>query len=186
MNLEQLVGEKVTLRPFSRLDALFIQKWMADAELRRLIGEVAPFTKEEAELYYEKVQADPNRAWYIIMVRDEGKVIGEAGLLRMFKPWRCTDMSIVIGEKDKWRKGYGSEVGHLLLNYAFDHMGFHRVSIGVVGFNVNALKFWRHLGFKEEGIQRDGYFCDGDYSDFIMMSILEDDYRARLSSHNES
>lgn len=57
-------------------------------------------------------------------------------------------------------------------------MGFHRVSVGVVAFNERALRFWEGLGFKPEGAQRDGYYCDNEYSDFVMMSILEDEYKA--------
>ena len=87
-------------------------------------------------------------------------------------------MTIIIGEKDKWGKGYGTETGRLLLNYAFLRLGFHRVSIGVVGFNEKALKFWEDLGFKKEGVHRDEYYCDNEFSDFVMMSILEDEFRA--------
>jgi diamine N-acetyltransferase len=94
----------------------------------------------------------------------------------MFRPWRSTDMTIIIGEKDAWGKGYGTEVGHLLLDYTFGQLGFHRVSIGVVGFNKRALKFWESLGFKKEGVRRDEYYYVNEFSDCIMMSILEDDY----------
>ena len=97
--------------------------------------------------------------------------------MRMFKPWRHTDMTIIIGEKDEWGKGYGTEVGHLLLHYAFRQLGFHRISIGVVGSNKRALRFWRSLGFKKEGVQRDEYYYDNKYIDGVMMSILEDEYR---------
>jgi RimJ/RimL family protein N-acetyltransferase len=86
-------------------------------------------------------------------------------------------MSTIIGEKNTWGKDYGTEAGHLLLKYAFEQLKFHRVSIGVVGFNDRALGFWKRLGFKKEGIQRDGYYCDDEFSDFVMMSILEDEYR---------
>jgi RimJ/RimL family protein N-acetyltransferase len=51
----------------------------------------------------------------------------------MDRPRRTIDMTIIIGERDARGKGYGKEVGHLLLSYAFEHLGFHRVSIGVVG-----------------------------------------------------
>jgi RimJ/RimL family protein N-acetyltransferase len=52
------------------------------------------------------------------------------------------------------------------------YLGFHRVSVGVVGFNKNALRFWKSLGFKKD-------FCDNEYSDFIMMSILENEFITR-------
>jgi len=164
------------LRPFGKDDLQYIQKWSNDAELRRLIGEVAPMGRAETEKWYRELLADKDRIWFVIVLKRGGRVIGEAGLLRMFRPWRNTDMTIIIGEKDAWRKGYGTEVGHLLLDYAFRRLGFHRISIGVVGFNKRALKFWESLSFKKEGVERDEYYYDNEYSDGIMMSILEDEY----------
>ena len=176
---ESLVGKRVVLRPFCRDDLRFVQKWSDDAEIRRLTGEVAPMSDAEAEKFLESVQADKDRLWFAVVLKRGNRVIGEAGLLRMFRPWRCTDMTVVIGEKDAWGKGYGTEAGRLLLDLAFERLGFHRVSVGVVGFNRRALRFWRGLGFRKEGVQRDGYLCDGEYSDFVMMSILENEYKAQ-------
>jgi RimJ/RimL family protein N-acetyltransferase len=121
--------------------------------------------------------ADEARVWFAIVLKKGDRVIGEAGLLRMFRPWRSTDMTIIIGEKDEWGKGYGTEAGHLLLHYAFGQLGFHRISVGVVGFNKRALRFWESLGFKKEGVERDDYYYDNEYSDGIMMSILENEFR---------
>lgn len=178
MKKKSLVGERVLLRPFSVDDLPYIQKWSNDAELRRLIGEVAPMSRVDTEKWYRELLADKDRVWFAIVLKKDDRVIGEAGLLRMFRPWRNTDMTVIIGEKDEWGKGYGTEVGHLLLHYAFRQLGFHRISIGVVGFNMRALKFWESLGFKKEGVRRDNYYYDNEYSDGIMMSILEDEYRA--------
>jgi RimJ/RimL family protein N-acetyltransferase len=61
-------------------------------------------------------------------------------------------------------------------------LGFHRVSIGVVGFNKNALRFWKSLGFKKEGVERDEYFYDDKFGDGIMMSILEDEFRKKMKN----
>jgi len=33
------------------------------------------------------------------------------------------------------------------------------------------------LGFRKEGVKREEYYCDSKYSDFIMMSILENEYK---------
>jgi diamine N-acetyltransferase len=174
---ESLVGERIFLRPFGRDDLPYIQKWSSDAELRKLIGEVAPMSRADTEKWYRELLADKDRVWFAIVVKKGDRVIGEAGLLRMFRPWRNTDMTIIIGEKDARGKGYGKEAGHLLLSHAFEHLGFHRVSVGVVGFNKNAIRFWKSLGFKKEGVKRDEYFCDNKYSDFVLMSILENEFR---------
>jgi RimJ/RimL family protein N-acetyltransferase len=174
---EMLMGRRVFLRSFGKDDAKHLQKWSYDAELRKLIGEVEPMSEAETEKFYEELCNDKDRVWFVIVLKENNRVIGEAGLLRMFRPWRTTDMTIIIGEKDEWGKAYRTEAGRLLLDYAINRLGFHRVSIGVVGFNKRALKFWKGLGFKKEGIHRDEYYCDGKYSDFVMMSILEDEYK---------
>jgi len=173
-----LVGQRIYLRPLEQGDLDLIQKWANDPEIRWLTGEVMPMSEAAAAKFLEKVRTDHDRVWFVIALQANDRVIGEAGLLRMFNPWRTTDLSIVIGEKDAWGQGYGTEAIQLMLDYAFGYLNFHRVSVGVVGFNERAIRFYEKVGFKREGIQREGYYHDHQYHDFVMMSILEDEYRA--------
>jgi RimJ/RimL family protein N-acetyltransferase len=151
---------------------------MDDEELRTLIGATKPMSEQAADEWFERVSGDASRVWYVIVEDGRDRVVGEAGLLRLTPEWRTTDMTIIVGEPDERGKGYGTEAGRLLLDLAFNYLGLHRVAIGVVGFNKRALKFWRSLGFREEGVQRDGYFHDGGFHDFVMMSVLENEWRA--------
>jgi RimJ/RimL family protein N-acetyltransferase len=173
-----IIGNRVTLRRIERDDLPHVRRWLDDPELRRQIGARAPMSESEAEEWFERISADPARAWYVIVSDDDERVIGEAGLLRMDPAWRTTDMTVIVGEPDARGKGYGTEAGELLLDFAFQYMGFHRVAIGVVGFHEEALRFWERLGFRREGVQREGYLLDGEFHDFVMMSILEGDWRA--------
>lgn len=180
-----LIGKRVRLRPLVGEDLVYLRQWSRDAELSGLIGEVASMSKADSEKFLEEVRGDRKRAWFMVIVKENDKVIGEAGLLRMDRAWLTTDVSVIIGEKTEWGKGYGTETIGLLLNYAFRHLKFHRVAVGVVGFNERALRFWEKVGFRKEGIQRDGYYYDGKYYDFVMMSILDDEFR-ELHGENSS
>ena len=171
-----IMGNGITLRRLERGDLTQIREWLCDPELRVLIGATGAMSEDDAENWFARVDADPSRIWYVI-VTDDDRVIGEAGLLRLVPEWRTTDMTVIVGEKDQRGKGFGSEAGRLLLDLAFNYLGLHRVAIGVVGFNEAALSFWKKLGFREEGVQRDGYFHDGTFHDFVMMCILEDEWR---------
>ena len=170
-----LIGRRVYLRPLQKEDLVHIRKWYDDAEIRGLIGEVTSMSHSDCEKFLE-VHADSSREWFVVVIQENSRVIGEAGLLRMDRAWRATDVSVIIGEKEEWGKGYGTETILLLLDYAFRHLNFHRVAIGVVGFNERALHFWEKTGFRREGIQRDGYYYDGKYYDFVMMSMLENEF----------
>ncbi|MFP4343435.1 MAG: GNAT family N-acetyltransferase [Anaerolineales bacterium] len=172
-----LVGERIYLRPLERADLAHIRRWSNDPEIRRLTGEVHPMTEGDAEAFYEKVQQEESRVWFIIALQEDDRPVGECGLLRLFPAWRTTDLSIILGERDAWGRGYGTEAIRLLLDYAFGALNLHRVAIGVVGFNERALRFYEKVGFRREGVQRDGYFYDHAYHDFVMMSILEAEFR---------
>jgi len=173
-----LTGKHVYLRPLDRNDLTYILKWSNDPEIRGLTGEVRPMSLAKVEEFYERVKSDDQRVWFIIALQEDDRVIGEAGLLRMFPAWRTTDLSIIIGERETWGKGYGTEAINLLLDYAFGYLNFHRVAIGVVCLNEAALGFYEKVGFRKEGVQREGYYYNHAYYDFVMMSILEDEYRA--------
>ena len=173
-----LEGDRVYLRPIELADHAQLLAWANDPKVRGLTGEVSPTTASGLQTYLDKVNTDPSRAWFAIVVRETHCLIGECGLLRMFPPWRTTDLSIILGDKSAWGQGYGTEAMRLLLDYAFGFLNFHRVAIGVVGSNERALRFYEKIGFKREGVQRDGYFYNHRYQDFVMMSILEDEFRS--------
>jgi len=173
-----LTGDGVTLRTFERRDVEHARRWLDDAEFRALIGATSPLTKAEADEWFERVENDRSRRWYAVVRNEDASVVGEAGLLRISPEWRTADASIMIGERDARGQGVGTEAGRVLLQLAFDRMGLHRLAIGVVGFNEGALRFWERLGFRREGVQRDGYLLDGAFHDFVMMSLLEEEWRS--------
>ncbi|MEN6358020.1 MAG: GNAT family protein [Armatimonadota bacterium] len=176
-----LIGEKIYLRPFEKSDLDYIRKWYNDPELRGSICVTEPYNAVKTEQWFDDICKDEQRIWFAIAVKENDEVIGECGLLRMFVAWKTTDLTMIIGERDAHGKGYGSEAIRLLLDYAFGYLGFHRVAVGVAGFNEDAVRFYEKNGFKREGIQRDGYYYNYEYHDFVMMSILEDEYRHTAS-----
>ena len=65
------------------------------------------------------------------------------------------------------------------LRLAFDRLHLHRVYLDVFSFNPRAERAYLAAGFTREGALRDA-IRDGDgYADDILMSILEDEWRAR-------
>ncbi|MCL2286772.1 MAG: GNAT family N-acetyltransferase [Firmicutes bacterium] len=170
-----IYGEKVILRPFREEDAEFFAHWYNNPEVMFECGFNKPTTLEEELKRIQQPEADDEN-WYAITDKETGRLVGETGLLRMWPHWHCTDMSMIIPNPADQGKGYGTEAGRIILDLIFNHYKFNRVSIGVVGLNIQALKYWERLGFKKEGIQEQGYFYNGKFSDFIMMRILRSEY----------
>jgi RimJ/RimL family protein N-acetyltransferase len=168
-----LVGQRLYWRPVERGRA-FIRK-ANDPQIRRLTAEVTPMTQAEFDEFLHKVEHDSDRVWFMVVLKGSDR--DRRGRCCACFAWRATDLTLILGEPEAWRQGYGTEAILLLLDYAFGALNFHRVAVGVVGFNERAIHFYQKIGFKTEGIQRDGYFCEHAYHDFIMMSILESEYR---------
>ncbi len=175
-----LVGRDVYLRPLESADLALIREWANAPDIRALTAEVLPMSEAGATEFFERVRTERDRVWFAVVLTQDDRVIGEAGLLRMFHAWRTTDLTIIIGDRTAWGKGFGTQAIRLLLDYAFGCLNFHRVALGVVGFNERALHFYESVGFRREGVQRDGYYHGHRYHDFVLMSILEDEYRASL------
>jgi RimJ/RimL family protein N-acetyltransferase len=174
---ESIVGNTVILRALREEDVEFFVRWLNEPEVMFECGFHEPTTLEAELLRIRKPEA-PDRDWFAITDMS-GRIIGETGLLRMWPCWNCTDMSMIIPNPADQGKGFGSEAGRLILERAFLHYGMNRVSIGVVALNTVALRYWERLGFKKEGIQEQGYFHNGEYSDFVMMRILRSEYARR-------
>lgn len=88
--------------------------------------------------------------------------------------------SICVGldiSKEHRGKGHGYNGFKLMLDYCFFELNMNRTWLLVASFNKKAIKLYKKLGFTEEGIQRERLFRNGKYYDYIMMSILEKEYK---------
>ena len=180
-----LESKRIYLRTLKKTDIDELDSIMNDWQTQVLTGSVYPNTETELEEAIDRCQRTDSRVWFAVIDKKTHKIIGETGFLRIFMPWRTTDLTIEIWDKNYWGKGYGKEIASLMFEYGFNYLNLHRMAIGVVEKNERAIKFWKSIGFKEEGRQIDGFYSEAKYSDFIMLYILEDDYRRNRFSKTE-
>ncbi|MCR4949787.1 MAG: GNAT family N-acetyltransferase [Solobacterium sp.] len=171
-----ITGKKVILREQKEEDAAFFAYWFNQPQIMFQCGFTECTDLEKEQKYINEYHRSDDSVWFTI-TDQEGSVIGETGLLRMFPAWHCTDLTIIIPDPEKQNKGYGTEAITLMLDLAFNEYDMNRVSIGVVGLNTSALEFYRKIGFRQEGIQEQGYYYNGEYSDFVMMRILREEWK---------
>ena len=174
--MKEIKGSKVVLREQKPEDAKFFAYWFNQPQVMFQCGFTEP-TNEEKEITSITVNHKSEDSVWFTITDPEGNILGETGLLRMWPAWHCTDLSIIIPDPAVQHQGYGTEAIRIMLDMAFNRYDMNRVSIGVVGLNTNALAFYRKIGFKQEGIQEQGYYYNNEYSDFIMMRILRSEWK---------
>lgn len=84
--------------------------------------------------------------------------------------------SIEIYDNKFYGYGIGTEITKLVLNYAFEILGYHKVYLRVLEYNKRAIKCYENCGFIKEGIDREGAFINGSYFSDIYMGILSYDF----------
>jgi RimJ/RimL family protein N-acetyltransferase len=109
----------------------------------------------------------------------EGRLIGNVGLIGLDWRNRKTDLGIMIGEKDAWSQGYGTDAITVMLRYLFEELGLNRVGLYVDVDNHRAIRCYGKCGFVREGLVRHHRFKDGRYLDSVLMSILRSDWDER-------
>ncbi|GAB4139954.1 MAG: GNAT family protein [Bacteroidia bacterium] len=169
-----LSTEKTGLRPISLSDSgEEYLSWMNDSEVTKGLESGAfPTTKEALDDFLKSVTVSKNNVMLAIIDRESGKHIGNIKLGNINWVHRHAELGILIGNKNFWGKGHGTEACRLVVEYAFSTLNLHKVWLAVFSNNPGAYHIYKKLGFVEEGRLRDHVFADGQYFDKILMSVF--------------
>lgn len=171
-----LRGERVTLRALEREDLERCHRWFNDEEVTKYLLRNDPLPMVEEEKWFEEMVADKPRL-NLAIEDEEGNHIGNIGFHSIDFRNGTAEIGIVIGEKDRWGKGYGPEAVRLLLKYAFEELRLYRVGSAAFVENLRSIRCQEKCGFVKEGVRRGAIFRSGEHQDVILFGILRDEFR---------
>ena len=180
MNNPFLAGTRVYLRPVEPSDAAVLAACNNDPDVR-----VSFFTHTPTSLALQAKRAEElyrQGADYIplaICLIEDDLTVGITAFHRVDLVSHAAVYSICISDSSQWRRGYGHEVTEMMLKYAFDILNLHRVQLHVWVGNEAGIRAYEKAGFVREGCLRQAMAHDGRYEDFLVMGILEPEWRAR-------
>jgi RimJ/RimL family protein N-acetyltransferase len=180
-NFLELNGNVVYLK---KLDKEYIEEYWENfkntsIETMIFTGSAQAFNKTEIENYIDKVAADSDRVDFLIFSKQDNKLVGEVVINEVDRNNRCGNVRVLINRKEDFSKGYGTEAMILALNYGFGMFNLHRIELEAYPFNNRAIHVYEKIGFKREGLRRDGAYYNHKYYDMITMSFLENEFRER-------
>jgi RimJ/RimL family protein N-acetyltransferase len=176
-----IYGERIRLRAMTREDLPLFTAWLNDPEVIQGLMQHLPFALEEEERWYEKMLDLPRVEHpLVIEIPSETKgweTIGNCSLMNVDWRVRQAEFGIVIGAKQHWNKGYGTESLRLVLRHAFETLNLNRVYLRVFENNSRAIRSYEKAGLQIEGRMRQGHYKQGQYVDVIFMSILRSEWK---------
>ena len=150
---------------------------LAEPEAVRLTGTHQQFTDEEIRQRLAARQDHHDRADWAIVRHEDSVVLGEAVLNELDEHNASVNFRICLAGPHVFGRGYGTEATGLVVDYAFDVAGLHRVHLEVYDFNPRAQRVYEKCGFIREGLHRDALLWEGQRHDVISMAILATDPR---------
>ncbi len=120
-----------------------------------------------------------NKGSFSASIISDGKFVGAVG----FHNLDLMNKSAHIGywlAKEAQGKGIITRCCRVLLDYLFDDLGLNRVQINCMSENVKSRAIPERLNFVEEGIERQSGFHLGKFVDFVIYSMLAEDWRKSM------
>ena len=141
--------------------------WRVDEELSRLDA-TRPLTMSYDDfLKYSKEEMQfPNfRSKRLAVETIEGVHIGNVMYYDLNMRNAETELGIMIGNKEYWGKGYGTDIVKTLLKHLFEDLKLVRVYLHTLAWNYRAQSSFSKSGFREiRAVRRGG-------QDFLLMEV---------------
>lgn len=171
-------GRLVQLTGLTKDDARPLSSWRNDAGFLRLLDAAAARPQSEEQLAKWIDDENKNERSYQFAIRrlDDDVLLGQVGLESILWSHGVAWLSIEIGERANWGKGYGREALALVLGFAFRELNLHRVQLTVFSYNEHAIRLYESLGFRREGTYREFLARDGQRHDMYLYGLLRGEW----------
>jgi ribosomal-protein-alanine N-acetyltransferase len=151
--------------------------WMNDSEVTQYLeSRFQPHSAESLKAFIHANSDSSDLVFCAIVLKHDHRHIGNIKLGPIERVHQRADVGLIIGEKECWGKGYGTEAYKLMVEHAFLNLNLHKVTAGAYVANEASVKALQRAGFTEEGRRRAHCFLDGQYTDVLLFGVLKDDF----------
>ncbi|MFC1918266.1 GNAT family N-acetyltransferase, partial [Chloroflexota bacterium] len=168
-----IVRARVKLRKKHLADARNDYKWQTDVELARLDAQplVTVFFSQFMACYASQLRELAPKKRFFAVETSDGSHIGNCTYYNVDRKKGEAEVGIMIGEKDYWGRGYGSEALQALVKHIFRRTKLDRLYLKTLDWNLRAQRCFAKCGFIPCGkMNRDSY-------NFAIMELSRSQWR---------
>ncbi len=162
-----ITGTKVILRAKSLSDVRNDYAWQTDPELAFLDATMTMDVSFAEYLldYAQQIRQTNHASRRFAVTTLEGKLIGNCSYYHIDEASGEAEVGIMIGDRDYWDMGYGTDAVNALLNHIFHQTALQRVHLKTLDWNLRAQRCFQKSGFSTYGYrQQDG-------NNFVLMEM---------------
>lgn len=163
-------------------------QWMNDPEMTKYMEiRFKPQSMEEIRNYVEMRAGNQDEPFFAIAIKGSN-CADEWGHVQDIPPchigniklgpvnWihRSADVSLFIGYRHLWGRGYATEAIQLVSDYAFKKLNLCKLKAGIYAENFGSYSAFKKAGFSIEGRLKKQVFCDGKRQDVILLGKVNE------------
>jgi len=170
-----IIGGKVRLREKKLSDARNDYAWQTDPELARLDAmPLVTISFPQYLLDYTTALRYPPATRHTFAIETlDGKHIGNCVYYNVDEAKGEAELGIMIGERDYWDQGFGTDAVTTLVNHIFQQTNLKRIYLKTLDWNQRAQRCFQKCGFTPCGhLTQDGY-------NFILMELRRERWAER-------
>lgn len=178
--LPLLAGTTVTLRELRPSDAASLFTLLTSEEVSRFISP-PPSTLDGFEKFITWTLRQRSAGAYVcfaVTIDATDTAIGIFQLRQLEPGFGVAEWGFAIGSA-YWGSGVFREGAELLVTFAFDTVGVHRLEARAAVRNGRGNGALRKIGAVQEGLLRKSFLKDGEYLDQALWTILDEDWKAK-------
>ena len=179
-----LENERVLLRPLQVSDASLLGHYVNEEPDLWQYSLAAITTTKDLEKYIQAaIEARENKTSYAFIVFDKllNTYVGCTRFYDIQLNFQTTQIGYTWYSKKCWGTKLNENCKFLLLQLAFDQMGFERVEFRADNNNKRSIAAMQKIGCTVEGVLRNHLpMPNGKRRDSIVLSILKEDWNASL------
>jgi len=180
MGLPVLKGAQVVLRELRATDARSLFALLTTEEVARFISP-PPTTVEGFERFIAWAQRQRRAgsyACFAVTLANDDTAIGIFQLRELEPGFGTAEWGFAIGSP-YWGTGVFQQGAELLVDFAIDVVGVHRLEARAAVRNGRGNGALRKIGAVQEGLLRKSFLKNGEYLDQTLWTILDEDWQAK-------
>jgi [ribosomal protein S5]-alanine N-acetyltransferase len=177
--LPMLAGATVTLRELRASDAASLFALLTTEEVARFISP-PPSSVEGFERFIDwtlRQRSAGAYACFAVTIDATDTAIGIFQLRQLEPGFGTAEWGFAIGSA-YWGSGVFQEGAELLVRFAFETVGVHRLEARAAVLNGRGNGALRKIGAVQEGVLRKSFLKNGEYLDQALWTILDEDWKA--------
>lgn len=178
---KEFEGERIKLVSMIPNHALMVFNALHDHSPSNLSFFKTPVNRQREDEWIENMASSNQDLVFLIFLKDENRIIGTIGLHEYDRANNNARLGLFIFKEADRKQGFGTESLKLLLDFAFNEFGLHKVYARILANSdhTSALtRFYVNIGFVFEGEMWEEYLLGGEYYDMASFSILKKKWEA--------